>query len=85
MIFGDFQPQCQKLHELIRVHGHEAAVLRGEYQWWGTAEIYEAEIAFGTDFTVNHGGNFARMFLRVATRGIACSYGLGQSQIDVFK
>jgi hypothetical protein len=85
VILGNFQPERRELHELIRIHWHEAPVLRGKNQWWRTAEIYKAEMSVGTYFTVNHGGDFARMVIRVEAQSVPSGDGLRKAEIDVFE
>ena len=85
MIFGNFQTQGEKLHYASFVDLHELFIFGGEYQRRRVAEIYKAKMPAGTDFAVQHGRNFTRIVIRIASQSVAGSDGLRQPEIDLLE
>jgi hypothetical protein len=49
------------------------------------AEIYEAKMPAGANFTVKHGRDFTRIVILTPTQSVPCSDGLRQPEIDVLE
>ena len=67
MIFGNLQPERQELDHAGVIDLHKPVVLGGKHQRGRMPEIYEAKMPARTYFTVQHGRDFARIVVRIAS------------------
>src|ERR1700682_2569171 len=85
MVFGNLQSKRQELHHVGVINLHELIEFGGKDQRGRMAEIYKTKIPAGTDFAVQHGRNFTRIVVRIASQSIPGSHGLCQPEINLFE
>src|SRR5215471_11726663 len=85
MISRDLQAQRKKLHHPVLIQVHKLSIFSREHERWRVPEIYKAEIAVWMYFAVEHGRDFARIFLLTYLECVARGYRQRQTQVDVFK
>ena len=59
MIFGDLQPERQKLYHPIFINRRKLTIFCGEHKWLRVAAIHEPEVTFRMHFAVKHGCNLS--------------------------
>src|ERR1035437_750801 len=82
MVLGNFKPEREELYHTFPSNLHEPPVFCREHKRRRVAEVYEAKLAAGVDFTVENCGNLARACIHASAKGIPRCGRLGKSQVE---
>jgi|ERR1700722_110443 len=81
MVVGNGEPERKELYQAVLIDGHELFEFGGKYERRRVSKIDEAEKPVGPYFSIEHGCDFARIVVAVATESITRGDGLGETEI----